>query len=85
MITSSNCSAWFEEYPKELATLILSGKMDPVGNYGKGPDYVYKHLMIAGCKSVEMKLYDGARHELFNETNRDEVFSDLVAWLEKIK
>lgn len=85
MIGKCNRDAWFSEYPKELPTLIMSGDMDPVGNYGKGPDYVYKHLMISGCKSVEIKTYDGARHELFNETNRDEVFSDLVAWLEKIK
>ena len=30
---------------------------------------------------MKLKLYEGARHELFNETNRDEVFSDLVEWL----
>ena len=55
--------------------------MDPVGNYGKGPDYVYKHLLISGCKSVGLKMYGGARHELFNETNKEEVFADLVGWL----
>lgn len=85
MIHDCNSDSWFSEYPKELPTLIMSGDMDPVGNYGKGPDYVYKHLMISGCKSVEMKMYGGARHELFNEINRDEVFLDLVRWLEKIK
>lgn len=85
MIGECNEKRWFAEYPKELPTLIVSGNMDPVGNYGKGPDYVYKHLLISGCKSVELKMYEGARHELFNETNRDEVFSDLVKWIEKIK
>ncbi|MBE6644321.1 MAG: alpha/beta hydrolase [Ruminococcaceae bacterium] len=85
MIGESNGDSWFKAYPKELPTLILSGDMDPVGNYGKGPDYVYKHLMISGCKSVEKKIYEGARHELFNEINRDEVFRDLLEWLEKIK
>ena len=29
-----------------------------------------------------MKLYDGARHELTNETNKEEVFDDVKAWLE---
>ena len=85
MIQDCNSESWFSEYPKDLPTLIMSGDMDPVGNYGKGPDYVYKHLMISGCKSVEMKMYAGARHELFNEINRDEVFADLAMWLERIK
>lgn len=80
MLRDSNSKEWFKEYPKELPTLIVSGGMDPVGNYGKGPDCVYKRLLIEGCKSVELKIYEGARHELFNETNRDEVFSDLVRW-----
>ena len=87
MIGDCNSREWFEEYPKELPTLIMSGDMDPVGNYGKGPDYVYKHLLLAGCKRVESRTYEGARHELFNETEecRAQVFSDMVRWLEGIK
>ena len=79
---NSNSKAWFKGYPKELRTLVISGDMDPVGNYGKGPRYVYKQLMISGVSSVKLKTYEGARHELFNETNRAEVFEDLLAWLE---
>ena len=87
MIRECNSDAWFNDYPKELPTLIMSGDMDPVGAYGKGPDYVYKHLLISGCKSVEIKSYKGARHELFNESEecRKEAFSDIVSWLEGIK
>ncbi len=84
MIRACNKQSWFDGYPKELPTLVMSGDMDPVGNYGRGPDYVYKHLLIAGCNNVELKLYEGARHELFNETNKEEVFADMAAWLEKI-
>ena len=36
----------------------------------------------AGLVDVTVKLYDGARHEILNETNRDEVTSDVVAWLD---
>ena len=36
----------------------------------------------AGCRDLTVKLYPGARHELLNEINRQEVFSDLLAWLE---
>lgn len=84
MLRDSNSKEWFKEYPKELPTLIVSGSMDPVGDYGKGPDYVYKHLLIAGCSSVELKIYEGARHELFLESNREEVFSDIVRWVDGV-
>jgi alpha-beta hydrolase superfamily lysophospholipase len=34
-----------------------------------------------GLTRVTLRLYPGARHELVNETNRDEVTADLIAWL----
>ena len=83
MIGMVNSRTWFKSYPKDMPTLIISGDMDPVGNYGKGPAYVYDQLIREGCSASELKLYEGARHELFNETNSDEVFSDLLAWIEK--
>ena len=82
MLGESNSKKWFAEYPKLLPTLIISGGADPVGNFGKGPDYVYKQLMMAGVDNVTLKIYDGARHELFNETNREEVFADMISWIE---
>ena len=81
---NSNSGTWFKSYPKELPTLVMSGEMDPVGNYGKGPRHIYKQLMINGVNDVTLKMYEGARHELFNETNADEVFSDILAWLEGV-
>ena len=62
----------------------MSGDMDPVGNYGKGPRYIYKQLMIDGANDVKLKMYEGARHELFNETNSDEVFKDILSWLKGV-
>ena len=64
-----------------MPTVIMSGDMDPVGNYGKGPRYVYKQLMINGADNVHLKTYPGARHELFNEINADEVFDDMLEWI----
>lgn len=83
MLGESNSKKWFSEYPKEKPTLIVSGDMDPVGDYGRGPTFVYKKLMLSGAKDVTLKLYPGARHELFNETNRDELFRDLAAWIKE--
>ena len=81
MVGRSNSKKWFDSYPRELPTLVMSGDMDPVGNYGSGPKYVYKHLLMRGVNDVGIKLYSGARHELFNETCKEEVFDDLTAWL----
>jgi alpha-beta hydrolase superfamily lysophospholipase len=80
-LAGCNSKAWFKNYPKSLPTIIMSGDMDPVGNYGNGPHYVYKQLMIGGAENVTFKIYEGARHELFNETNADEVFEDILAWI----
>ena len=81
-LKQSNSKSWFKSYPKTLPTMIMSGDMDPVGNYGKGPRYVYKQLMINGADNVTLKMYEGARHELFNEFNSHEVFHDILAWVE---
>ena len=84
MLGRCNSSAWYREYPRSLPTLIMSGDGDPVGAFGKGPRHVYKSLLVAGCENVTLKMYEGARHELFKETNRDEVFADLVDWLDGV-
>jgi alpha-beta hydrolase superfamily lysophospholipase len=68
--------------PGDLATLIISGSMDPVGDKGTGVRKVYELLKAAPLKDVSMNLYDEARHEIFNETNRNEVENFCIAWIE---
>ena len=82
MTSDCNKRAWFENYPTNIRTLVISGDMDPVGNYGKGPEFVYRQLLMRGRDKVTLKIYEGARHELFNETNRAEVFEYMVLWLD---
>ena len=84
LIKNTNSREWFASYPKEMPTLIVSGDMDPVGNYGKGPRTVYSKLMIEGCSHLSLKLYEGARHELFNEKCREEFFGELTEWIEGV-
>lgn len=74
---------WAEQVPDELPILLMSGTEDPVGNYGKGVRKVYERLIKAG-KNAEIKLYEGARHEPLNETNREEVYKDVADWIDKI-
>lgn len=67
---------------KKTPVGLFSGDADPVGAMGKGVEKVYGYFKNAGCADVTMKLYPGARHEILNETNRQEVFEDLLVWLE---
>ncbi|AQS53513.1 2-succinyl-6-hydroxy-2,4-cyclohexadiene-1-carboxylate synthase [Jeotgalibaca dankookensis] len=73
----------FKKIPKQLPILIISGDQDPVGDFGKGVKKLYKRYEEVGVKDLSTKLYEGARHELLNEINRDEVTADIVEWLLK--
>ena len=79
--THVNTPEWAGRLPKELPILLYSGDCDPVGNYGKGVEAVYHLLRSAQLEDVTLKLYPGGRHEMHNETNKDEVFADLLSWL----
>lgn len=72
-----------ERIPKSLPVFICAGDGDPVGNYGKSVKKLYELYRKTGMKQVELKLYPDARHEILNETNRDEVFDDILHWIEK--
>lgn len=67
--------------PKDLPILLLAGDRDPVGRGGAGVRQLQAQLRSAGMTKVEAKLYPDARHELVNETNRDEVHADVLAFL----
>lgn len=83
MLGESNAPAWFETFPKTLRTYVVAGDMDPVGSWGQGPAYVAETLRKSGVTDVTLRLYEGARHELFHETEptRSAFFADLVDWL----
>ena len=66
---------------KDLPILFVSGDCDPVGEQGRGVIRAYKCFLKAGMKDVTMKLYHGGRHEMLNETNRAEVYEDVLSWL----
>ncbi|GAB6269196.1 MAG: alpha/beta hydrolase [Smithella sp.] len=69
--------------PKNLPIYIFSGAKDPVGASTKGVTQVYKTLKAAGLGDLTLKFYEDGRHEMLNEINRDEVFSDVIGWLNK--
>ena len=69
--------------PKRLPILFVSGGEDPVGDNGQGVQKVYDMFVLAGMDNMDIAFYEGARHEILNETNRHEVYDDLYDWLNK--
>lgn len=67
---------------RDLPILLVAGDKDPVGDSGKGPRAVAQQYRDVGVLDVTCTLYPGARHEVFNETNRDEVLADVIRWLD---
>ncbi len=67
--------------PKDLPILIVSGEDDPVGGLGKGVKSVYAKYVKTGIQDVSCKLFEGDRHEILNETDRDIVYDYLKDWL----
>jgi len=64
--------------------LLLTGDADPVSDGGANVRALEAALRDAGV-SVDAHYYAGARHEIFNETNREEVVADLLTWLRRVK
>ncbi len=61
--------------------LLLSGKMDPVGNYGKGILNVAKKFKTKKINKVTVKFFEEGRHEMLNELNKDEVYNYIYHWI----
>ena len=72
-----------DKIPVELPVIFVSGAEDPVGSNGVGVTRVFRKYEVHGMTDVEMKLYAGDRHEILNETDREEVYEDLYRWMEK--
>jgi alpha-beta hydrolase superfamily lysophospholipase len=76
----SNRGAWFQSLPKGLPILLVSGRDDPVGDFGKGVETVCARLRRAG-HSVTCRLYDGYRHEILNDACHACVVADILEFL----
>lgn len=69
--------------PANLPILLLSGLQDPVGEQGKGIWRVARQLENEGLKNVTVMLYEGGRHEMLQEVNREEVYDFIKGWIDK--
>lgn len=70
-----------ESIRKDLPILIASGSADPLAGGGELVQLLGQRYRDAGITDVTVTVYDQARHEIFNETNRDEITADVIAWI----
>ena len=70
--------------PKDLPVLIFAGDKDPVGDFGKGIIRLYECYKDLGIENLRYKLYKDGRHEMLNESNKDEVIEDILKWCNEI-
>ena len=67
---------------KDLPVYVAVGELDPVNGQLALVHALVDRLRDEGLDDVTLTVYPGARHEIFNETNKDEVYRDLVDWLD---
>lgn len=68
----------------DLPILLVSGDADPLAGGGPLVELVGTRYREAGVTDVTVELVPGARHEVFNETNRDEITATVLAWLARV-
>jgi alpha-beta hydrolase superfamily lysophospholipase len=68
---------------KDLPIWIMAGDRDPINHHLEWLRPVAERYRAAGIKDVTEKYYRDGRHEMFNETNRTEVYRDLLEWLRR--
>lgn len=72
-----------KSFNRNLPVLLISGEKDPVGNFTKGVKRVYRDYVRIGVSDIQMKFYEGFRHEILNETGKEKVYEDVLDWIKK--
>jgi alpha-beta hydrolase superfamily lysophospholipase len=68
----------------DLPVYIAVGEADPVNGGLALLTPLTDRYQAAGLTDVTVRVYPGARHEILNETNRDEVIAELNSWLDRV-
>ena len=74
---------FLQKINKKLPILVIAGKDDPVGAYGKGPKSLYKLYKKIGVEGAELKIYENMRHEILNELEKEMVYKDILNFIKK--
>lgn len=76
--------AWYDMVPDTLPIFLISGDMDPVGNWGEGVKEVASKLQKKKRADFSMKLYPQMHHEILNEFGKEEVYSDMLEFINRV-
>lgn len=74
---------FLKSIPRDLPIYLFSGSRDPVAGMKKGLQSMTDMFRLLGLTDLEVKCYEDGRHESINETNKSEVFSDIVDWFSR--
>lgn len=84
-ITKLYKKEYYSRIDADKPLLIIAGSQDPVGACSKGVNKLEKfYLKKVGMKNVQKHLYEGARHEILNETCKSQVYDDVAKWIEEV-
>ncbi len=72
-----------EQIPKGLPIYIFAGEEDPIHNEHKDLDRMVAVYRGHGIQNLDYRYYEGGRHEMFNEINKEAVVEDLIEWLKE--
>ena len=76
--------AALENMRKNLPVFFIAGGDDPVGDYGQGVRKTAQAFREAGMECVRSRIYPMCRHEILNEINKSDVYTDVFNWLESV-
>ncbi len=74
---------WADKISKKLPFLFVSGAEDPIGDFGKGVTQTVEQMNKDGFSDVGFILYPNMRHEILNEDVKQQVFQDILDWLDQ--
>ena len=77
-----NKKSTVQKTDNSMKILFISGRDDPVGNFGKGVVKVYKKYKKAGFKNLRLRLLNNMRHEILNEDNKNKVYNIILNFIE---
>lgn len=72
---------WYAFMHADYPILLISGKDDPVGRMGQDVMDLHDELLWSGKRAISNKLYPNMRHEVLHETDKQQAYDDILAWL----
>lgn len=83
-MTAMGKKKYIQNIDPSLPIYIQGGSMDPVSDMGKGLYKLKKQYDELSIKRTELTVYEGARHEIFNECNREEVYRNTLRFIQSV-